>query len=65
MKSKNPIYYTIREALNSASEIGICVTIPTITSWVKNNNLGLQINGTGGQWFVDKIKFDNFLRGIK
>lgn len=52
---------SLQEAHDIAVASGITVTIPTLINWVSKNDLGMQLSGKNGKWFVDRDKFDKFI----
>jgi hypothetical protein len=44
---------------------GIKITLPTMISWVKKNNLGSQPYGKRGLWYVDRNKLLNHLKSLR
>lgn len=54
---------TLREAKRRTEKLGIKVTLPTLTKWIKDNKLGRQPGGEGGKWFVHEKKFMKFIEG--
>ena len=62
--SKGKVYWTIKEALCYAGELGVSLTPPTIRRYCKEFNLGHRVpNIEWGRWQVHIIKFKNFLKG--
>lgn len=65
MSEQKEIYHTTTEALAIAAEKGITITRPTLLLWIKKNKLGFQLGGYQSLWYIDKVKFIQFLQGQK
>lgn len=51
---------TTREALVLLEKEGYKISLTTVITWVRINNLGYKM---GGRWYLNKIKFLQFIAG--
>jgi len=56
-------YIDVQEALKIAAKHGIKTTVATMIQWLEKNKLGYQPGGINSKWFVDEIKFTEFIKG--
>lgn len=66
-------YISVPEAIEIARELGISVTTPTATKWIRMHRLGHQPGGTfaspagdkRSRWLVSRKRWINFIMGRK
>lgn len=60
-------YFSVKDAIELASNLGITLTRPTVISWAKKFDLGYPIGGGAqgriGRWVIDSQKFRKFVQG--
>ena len=56
-------YWSINQAIEKAAKLGIDVSSPTLIKWCREFNLGFQLGGIGGKWYVYPDKFMRYLDG--
>jgi hypothetical protein len=62
---KKKEYWTTAVAIEKAAEIGVEVSLPTLIKWCGQYNLGLQLGGKGGKWYVTPNKFMDYIHSGK
>lgn len=55
-------YYNASQALEKAKEAGLNITLPTLIVWIEKNDLGFQPGGNNAKWFINREKFDEFIK---
>ena len=56
-------YWTLTKAIDKAAALGIEVSNPTLIKWCKMFDLGFQLGGSGGKWYVYPDKYLRYING--
>lgn len=60
---KKKQFWSLTKALEKAAEKGIELSRPTLIKWIERYNLGHQLGGSGGKWYVNPEKYMRYIDG--
>lgn len=55
--------WTLADAIKYMESKGITTSRPTLIKWAEKYDMGYQLGGRGGKWYIKPEKFQRFING--